>query len=212
MVITSLVRRHYPPPQQCAHWGCWQSSNRWPHAIAGVIGLLGGSVDASNDAKNPIFLGGGKWLCRSIFVGKTDLGGRFWQRSGRHDPRQYATTSPKLGESDMNVTYYWPGGQFPLDALRLEIGDLGRGAWFRFVRTFCSFDCCVCGTFMSFFDFVAGNSWVKPLIVHTFLLIYIFFPQWSKKRHEHIHEQGRINTLFSSNHGTMRSLGMLAIK
>jgi len=48
----------------------------------------------------------GKWLCRSIFVGKTDLGGRFWQRSGRHNPRQYATTSPKLGESDMNVTYY----------------------------------------------------------------------------------------------------------
>ena len=48
-------------------------------------------------------LGGGKWLCRSIFVGKTNLGGRFWQRSGRHDPRQCATTSLKLGESNMNV-------------------------------------------------------------------------------------------------------------
>jgi hypothetical protein len=57
-----------------------------------------------DDAKNPLFFWGEKWLCRSIFVDKTDLGGRFWRRSGRHDPRQRATTSPKLGESDMNVT------------------------------------------------------------------------------------------------------------
>jgi hypothetical protein len=35
---------------------------------------------------------------------------------------------------------------------------------FRFVRTFCFFDCCVRVPFMSFFDLVAGNSWVQPLI------------------------------------------------
>jgi hypothetical protein len=45
--LAENIRRHYPPPQQCAHWGCWQSSNRWPRAITGVIGSLGGSVDAS---------------------------------------------------------------------------------------------------------------------------------------------------------------------
>jgi hypothetical protein len=44
--------------------------------------------------------GGGKM---SIFVGKTNLGGRFWRRSGTHDPRQRATTSLKLGETHVNV-------------------------------------------------------------------------------------------------------------
>ena len=44
-----------------------------------------------------------KWLSRSIFVGKTNLGGRFWRRSGTHDPRQRATTSLKLGENHVNV-------------------------------------------------------------------------------------------------------------
>jgi hypothetical protein len=66
--------------------------------------LLGRTtVTRCHDDENFIMAAGGKWLCRSIFVGKTDLGGRFWRRSGRHDPRQRATTSPKLGESNMNV-------------------------------------------------------------------------------------------------------------
>ena len=42
---------------------------------------------------NCIVAAGEKWLSRSIFVGKTNLGGRFWRRSGTHDPRQHATTS-----------------------------------------------------------------------------------------------------------------------
>ena len=52
---------------------------------------------------NCIVAAGGKWLGRSIFVGKTNLGGRFWRRSGTHDPRQRATTSLKLGENHVNV-------------------------------------------------------------------------------------------------------------
>jgi len=35
-----------PPPQRCAHLGCWPSISRWPHASAGVIGLLEDAVDA----------------------------------------------------------------------------------------------------------------------------------------------------------------------
>ena len=42
-------------------------------------------------------------LSRSIFVGKTNLEGRFWRRSGTHDPCQRATTSLKLGENHVNV-------------------------------------------------------------------------------------------------------------
>ncbi len=41
--------------------------------------------------------------CFVAFVGKTNLGGRFWRRSGTHDPRQHATTSLKLGENHVNV-------------------------------------------------------------------------------------------------------------
>jgi len=53
---------------------------------------------------NCIVAAGAKWLGRLIFVGKTNLGGRFWRRCGTHDPHQRATTSLKLGESIMNVT------------------------------------------------------------------------------------------------------------
>jgi hypothetical protein len=52
---------------------------------------------------NCIVAAGEKWLGRSIFVGKTNLGGRFWRRSRTHDPRQRATTSLKLGETHVNV-------------------------------------------------------------------------------------------------------------
>jgi hypothetical protein len=52
---------------------------------------------------NCIIVAGGKWLGRSIFVGKTNLGGRFWRRSGTHNPRQCATMSLKLGETHVNV-------------------------------------------------------------------------------------------------------------
>jgi len=52
---------------------------------------------------NCIVAAGGKWLGRSIFVVKTNLGGRFWRRSGTHDARQRATTSLKLGETHVNV-------------------------------------------------------------------------------------------------------------
>ena len=38
------------------------------------------------------------------------LWGRFWRCSGTHDPRQRATTSLKLGESDVRVvrSYFLP--------------------------------------------------------------------------------------------------------
>ena len=52
---------------------------------------------------NCIVVAGEKWLSRSIFVGKTNLGGRFWRRSRTHDARQRATTSLKLGETHVNV-------------------------------------------------------------------------------------------------------------
>ena len=63
-----------------------------------------GGVTRCHDDENFIMAAGAKWLGRSIFVGKTNLGGRFWQRSGMHDPHQRATMSLKLGESDVNVT------------------------------------------------------------------------------------------------------------
>ena len=52
---------------------------------------------------NCIVAAGEKWLSRLIFVGKTNLGGRLWRRSGTHNPRQRATTSLKLGENHVNV-------------------------------------------------------------------------------------------------------------
>ncbi len=55
---------------------------------------------------NCIIAAGEKWLCRSIFVGKTNLGCGFWPRSGKHDPRQRATTSLKLGVGNKNVAKY----------------------------------------------------------------------------------------------------------
>ena len=55
---------------------------------------------------NCIVAAGEKWLGRSIFVGKTDLGCGFWPRSGTHDPRQRATTSLKLGVGNNNVAKY----------------------------------------------------------------------------------------------------------
>ena len=70
---------------------------------AGNSLLPSGGVTRCHDDENFIMAAGAKWLGRSIFVGKTNLGGRFWQRSGTHDPRQRATTLLKLGESDVNV-------------------------------------------------------------------------------------------------------------
>ena len=55
---------------------------------------------------NCIVAAGGKWLCRSSFGGKTDLGCHFWPRSYTRHPRQHATTSLKLGVSDINVVKY----------------------------------------------------------------------------------------------------------
>jgi len=68
-------------------------------------GLLpcGGVTRCHND-ENFIMAAGAKWLGRSIFVGITNLGGRFWQRSDTHNPRQCATTSLNLVESNVNVT------------------------------------------------------------------------------------------------------------
>jgi len=63
-----------------------------------------GRVTRCHDDENFIMAAGAKWLGRLIFVGKTNLGGRFWRRCGTHDPHQRATTSLKLGESIMNVT------------------------------------------------------------------------------------------------------------
>ena len=40
---------------------------------------------------NCIVAAGGKWLCRSSFGGKTDLGCHFWPRSCTRHPRQRAT-------------------------------------------------------------------------------------------------------------------------
>ena len=70
-------------------------------------GLLScGGVTRCHDDENFIMAAGAKWLGRSIFVGKTNLGGRFWRRSGTHDPHQRATTLLKLGESNVNVAQY----------------------------------------------------------------------------------------------------------
>ena len=55
---------------------------------------------------NCIIAAGGKWLCRSIFEGKTDLGCGFWPHSRMHDPRHHATMSLKLGVGDNNVAKY----------------------------------------------------------------------------------------------------------
>ena len=52
---------------------------------------------------NCIVAAGGKWLFRLSFGGKTDLGCHFWPRSRTRHPRQHATTSLKLGVSDINV-------------------------------------------------------------------------------------------------------------
>ena len=77
---------------------------RGGHLVGADDGLLPcGGVTRCHDDENFIMAAGAKWLGRSIFVGKTNLGGRFWQRSGTHDPCQRATTSLKLGESDVNV-------------------------------------------------------------------------------------------------------------
>ena len=63
-----------------------------------------------------------------------------------HEPRQRATTLLKLGVSDINVAKYWSRGQFPLNALRWEISDLGGGAR----------DVCGCSSFVlsAFFAYV----------------------------------------------------------
>jgi len=55
---------------------------------------------------NGIVAAGGKWLCRSSFGGKTNLGCHFWPRSCTHHPCQCATTSLKLGVSNINVAKY----------------------------------------------------------------------------------------------------------
>ena len=55
---------------------------------------------------NCIVAVGEKWLCRPSFGGKTDLGCHFWPRSRTRHPRQCATTSLKLGVSDINVAKY----------------------------------------------------------------------------------------------------------
>ena len=55
---------------------------------------------------NCIVAAGGKWLCRSSFGGKTNLGCHFWPRSCTRHPRQRATTLLKLGVSDINVAKY----------------------------------------------------------------------------------------------------------
>ena len=69
--------------------------------------LLGGTTSyylvKGTQGVNCIVATGKKWLGRSIFVGKTNLGGRFWRCSRTHDARQRATTSLKLGETHMNV-------------------------------------------------------------------------------------------------------------
>jgi len=84
---------------------CWEGSYEGGGSLVGVAdGLLPcRGVTRCHDDENLIMAVGAKWLGRSIFVGKTNLGGRFRRRSGTHDPRQCATTSLKLGESDVNV-------------------------------------------------------------------------------------------------------------
>jgi hypothetical protein len=84
---------------------CWEGSYEGGGNLVGADdGLLScGGVTRCHNDENFIMAAGAKWLDRSIFVGKTNLGGKFWQRSGKHDPRQCATTSLKLGESNMNV-------------------------------------------------------------------------------------------------------------
>ncbi len=80
---------------------CWEGSCKgggvllgWTTAYYLVKGTQG---------VNCIVAAGGKWLRRSIFVGKTNLGGRFRRCSGTHDPRQRATKSLRLGENHVNV-------------------------------------------------------------------------------------------------------------
>ena len=95
----------YTRRRDCTCRACREGSYQGGGSLVGADeGLLPcGGVTWCHDDENFIMAAGEKWLGRSIFVCKTNLGGRFWRRSGTHDPRQRATTSPKLGESDVNV-------------------------------------------------------------------------------------------------------------
>ena len=86
----------YPPTQSHVQGVSGGVLRRGGSLVGADDGLLPcGGVTRCHDDENFIMAAGAKWLGRSIFVGKTNLGGRFWQRSGTHDPRQRATTSLK---------------------------------------------------------------------------------------------------------------------
>jgi hypothetical protein len=95
----------YTCRRDCTCRTCREGSYKGGGSLVGADdGLLPcGGVTRCHDDENFIMAVWAKWLGRSIFVGKTNLGGRFWQHSGTQDPCQHATTSLKLGESDMNV-------------------------------------------------------------------------------------------------------------